>query len=107
LTIWRFHDYWHRRKPDGIRTGIVKALDWEAYQQAENEALLVIPQMTVAALAATVKERLGLSTLRLVGDLQQRCERIALLLGAVGGERQIKAFHQWDADVVLCGETSE
>ena len=107
LTIWRFHDYWHGCKPDGIRKGVVRALSWEAYQQGENEALLVIPPLTVAALAATVKERLGLSTLRLVGNLQQPCKRIALLLGAVGGERQIKTFHQWNADVVLCGETSE
>jgi len=28
LVIWRFHDYWHRRRPDGIQTGMVHKLGW-------------------------------------------------------------------------------
>src|SRR5204862_7310458 len=36
LIVWRFHDHWHLRKPDGILAGMVKALDWVKYQSAEN-----------------------------------------------------------------------
>jgi hypothetical protein len=36
LVIWRFHDHWHRRKPDGIVAGMVHALGWEKYQDAKN-----------------------------------------------------------------------
>jgi putative NIF3 family GTP cyclohydrolase 1 type 2 len=107
LTIWRFHDYWHMHQPDGILTGMLKALGWEMYQQSERGDLLVIPGMTLATLVATVKERLVMSTVRVIGEPQQRCERIGMLLGSPGGERQIKAFHQSNLDVVICGETNE
>ncbi len=23
ITVWRFHDYWHRMKPDGVLHGII------------------------------------------------------------------------------------
>ena len=35
MVVWRFHDFWHRRTPDGILTGMVKALGWESYQKPD------------------------------------------------------------------------
>ena len=29
LVVWRFHDHWHARNPDGIETGMVHALGWK------------------------------------------------------------------------------
>jgi putative NIF3 family GTP cyclohydrolase 1 type 2 len=29
LVVWRFHDHWHERTPDGIEAGVVKQLRWE------------------------------------------------------------------------------
>ncbi len=37
MVVWRFHDHWHMRKPDGIQLGMTKALGWEKFQSAENE----------------------------------------------------------------------
>ena len=107
LTIWRFHDYWHRHQPDGIVTGMLKALGWEAYQPSEHWGPLVIPGMTLGALVATLKTQLAMSSVRVIGELQQPCERIGLLVGFSGGDQQIRAFHRWNLDVVICGETSE
>ena len=107
LTIWRFHDYWHMYQSDGIITGMLKALGWETYQQPESWGRLVIPGMTLATLVATLKERLAMSTVRVIGEPQQRCERIGMLVGSIGGDHQIQAFHQWNLDVVICGETCE
>lgn len=107
LTVWRFHDSWHRHQPDGIITGMLKALGWETYQPHESWSPMVIPGMTLAKLVSTFKEMLGLPTVRVMGDPDQACERIALLVGAPGGEWQILAFQQWNVDVVICGETSE
>jgi NIF3 (NGG1p interacting factor 3) len=28
LVIWRFHDHWHSRMPDGILTGMTRVLGW-------------------------------------------------------------------------------
>jgi putative NIF3 family GTP cyclohydrolase 1 type 2 len=107
LAIWRFHDYWHLHQPDGILTGIARALGWEPYQHPDNNVLFIMPATTIGEVAATVKARLVLPQLRIVGEPQQRCERIALLVGAIGGEAQIHLFHYLDADLVICGETVE
>lgn len=107
LTVWRFHDSWHRYQLDGIITGMLKALGWEEYQLPDSWARLAIPGMTLARLVATLKEKLALPVVRVVGHPQQSCERIAMLVGAIGGETQIQVFQQWNADVVVCGETSE
>ncbi len=37
IVVWRFHDYWHLHRPDGILTGILKEMGWE--NQAEIEKL--------------------------------------------------------------------
>jgi putative NIF3 family GTP cyclohydrolase 1 type 2 len=107
LTIWRFHDYWHMHQPDGILTGMLKVLGWESYQHSDQGGLLLTPPLSVATLAAILKEKLALASIRVVGNAQQQCERIGLLVGAIGGEFQIKAFHLWDVDLVICGETVE
>src|SRR6516162_9898670 len=51
LVVWRFHDHWHMRKPDGIEAGMVYALKWENYQSAENPYLFTVPETTVKELA--------------------------------------------------------
>ena len=40
MVVWRFHDHWHMRKPDGIEAGTVHALGWEKYQNPENQYLV-------------------------------------------------------------------
>lgn len=107
LSIWRFHDYWHRYQPDGIYTGMIQALEWQPYQQSEEPRVFIIPDTTVATLATMLKAKLGLSAVRVVGNLQQRCERIGLLVGAIGGRVQIQTFERLNVDVVVCGETEE
>src|SRR6201996_9500391 len=37
LVIWRFHDHWHARKPDGILLGMTHALGWEKFQDPQDE----------------------------------------------------------------------
>src|SRR5262245_50461239 len=39
LVIWRFHDHWHMRRPDGIRTGMIRALGWEKFQTPNQGSL--------------------------------------------------------------------
>ena len=107
LTIWRFHDHWHMHQPDGILTGMLKALGWEAYQQPGSRSPVVIPGMTLATLVTTLKEKLAMTTVRVIGEPHQRCERIGMLVGSIGGDRQIQAFHHGNLDVVICGETCE
>jgi len=106
IVIWRFHDHWHRHRPDGIRTGLVKALGWEDYAGAEP-ALYQLPPTTLGDLAASLKEKLGIHTVRVVGDLGMHCRSVGLMAGAGGGRRQIRFLGRGDVDVLICGEINE
>ena len=106
LVVWRFHDHWHRRHPDGIQSGMARALGWEAYVRPDDEHVYAIPATTLGSLAASLKARLGIRTLRVVGDPALRVETVALIPGAAGFEYQRHAF-QGRAEVVIIGEARE
>jgi putative NIF3 family GTP cyclohydrolase 1 type 2 len=106
IVIWRFHDHWHRHRPDGILTGTARALGWEACA-GDEPALFHIEPTTVGDLAAFLKARLGICMVRVVGDLKMPCHRVSLLVGAAGGRRQMRLLRREDVDVVVCGEASE
>ncbi len=38
LVVWRFHDTWHLRQPDGILAGMVEQFGWKPYQSKTNPA---------------------------------------------------------------------
>jgi putative NIF3 family GTP cyclohydrolase 1 type 2 len=107
LVVWRFHDHWHRRKPDGIVAGMVRALGWEKYQDAENEYLLTIPETSMEKLAADLKAKLSPHAMRVVGDPQQKVKRVALVPGASGFAAEARALERPDVDVLVTGEPRE
>ena len=106
IAIWRFHDYWHAYRPDGILTGVLKELRLEKYKTA-NEHLLLTPPLSLKVLIDLLKERLGIKKLRVIGDLSQICKRIAILPGAAGGQTQIAFIEKEKPDVFICGEVHE
>ncbi len=107
LAVWRFHDYWHFHTPDGIITGVVKAMGWEQNLDEEARYVVTLPPCTLTELVDLLKQKLALAQVRLVGDPAMSCQRIGLIVGAMGGDYQIKAFSQDALDVVVCGETVE
>jgi len=107
LVIWRFHDHWHRRNPDGILAGMVKALAWEKYQSAENPHLFTVPETTLEKLAADVAKRLETPVLRAVGDPEMKVTKLALSPGAAGFARETHALELENVEVLLVGETRE
>lgn len=92
LVIWRFHDHWHARNPDGIEAGMVHALGWEKFQDANNQYLFTIPETPLQKLAAEIKRKLGIHIIRVVGDPGLRITKLALAPGAAGLTRQAKAL---------------
>lgn len=107
LIIWRFHDHWHARKPDGIQAGMVHALGWEKFQDPANEHLFTLPRTTVAELAATIQARLRIRTMRVVGEPEMQVTRVAMSPGAAGFARETKALEMNDVEVLVVGETRE
>jgi len=107
LVVWRFHDHWHKRAPDGIEAGMTHALGWEAFQDKQNQYLFTIPETTLEKLAAVLKARLGLHTMRVVGDPQMKITRVALAPGAAGMQREIGALEKTDIHLLITGESRE
>ena len=107
LVVWRFHDHWHMRKPDGIEAGMVHALGWEKFQRADNQYLFTLPETTVKDLAAQVAKKLDSAVLRVVGDPEMKVTKIGFSPGAAGSEREIHALEQDDVQVLMVGETRE
>ena len=101
LVVWRFHDAWHDRDPDGILAGVLAALD------AGHADPPSASPLTLATFARYVAHALGAGAARVVGDpdLPVRLDRIAVQPGFVGFERHRRALA--DADVLVIGEGHE
>jgi putative NIF3 family GTP cyclohydrolase 1 type 2 len=107
LVIWRFHDHWHARTPDGIQTGMIRALGWQKFQNPDNAHLFVIPETTVGKLASDIKQRLGIRTLRVVGDPAMRVTKLALSPGYPGFAGERHWLQRDDVQVLVMGEGLE
>ena len=77
LVIWRFHDHWHARRPDGIFEGWIKELGWEEYVDEEDPRLFVLPKTTtLEAVVQEVKIRLKSDSIRVIGDPQLKVRKV-------------------------------
>jgi putative NIF3 family GTP cyclohydrolase 1 type 2 len=107
IVVWRFHDYIHSMRPDSVLIGVLSSLGWDKYYDAANPVMIKVPSITVRDVVSLVKTKLGIKSVKVVGDLSQPCERIAILPGAPGGRRQITVQQQEKPDLMLCGEVAE
>jgi len=107
LVIWRFHDYWHRRNPDGIEIGTAHALGWEKYVDPANPYLFKIPETTLLALTAELNKKLDTHVMRVIGDPNLKIKKVALVPGASGFGAETKALEIPDVDVLVTGESRE
>jgi len=107
LVVWRFHDHWHQRTPDGIEVGMAHALGWEKQQDAENQYLFVVPETTLESLAADLKKKLDIHVLRVVGDPHLKIKKVGLVPGASGFQKETLVLERNDVDVLVTGEPRE
>jgi putative NIF3 family GTP cyclohydrolase 1 type 2 len=107
LVIWRFHDHWHARKPDGIEAGMVNALGWQKFEDPNNQYLFNVPDITLEQLAAEIKRKLGIRVMRVVGDPNLHVTKLALAPGAAGFSRHAEALEMPGVQALVVGETRE
>jgi putative NIF3 family GTP cyclohydrolase 1 type 2 len=107
IVVWRFHDYWHTHKPDGVLMGVVTKLGWEKYYNESNPRILELEPTRLKDIISLCKKKLGIEKLRYVGDLSHSCKKVLLMPGASGGRNQIAMLQQFDPDLIICGEVAE
>ncbi|MEI9998959.1 MAG: Nif3-like dinuclear metal center hexameric protein [Verrucomicrobiota bacterium] len=86
LTIWRFHDGPHQLEPDGIDVGMALKLGWTA--DPARRKIFTVSSKTARDLAESCKQLLGISHVRVAGDLEAPCTRVGL---RAGGQRRAVA----------------
>ena len=106
IAIWRAHDSWHKFMPDGILYGVVKKAGWLGYNPSGNK-VFTIPPVNLKALISHLKTKLGIDHVRVIGNPDATCKKIALLPGAWGGVEQVSTLLQDKPDVLIVGELSE
>jgi len=107
MVVWRFHDHWHMRNPDGIEAGMVRALGWERFQSPQNQFLFVMPETTLKKLAEEVAKKLDSPVVRVVGESEMKVTKVGMSPGAAGFPTQTQALERDDVQVLLVGETRE
>lgn len=109
LVVWRLHDHWHfpSRNPDPVVTGVFRALDWQRYQRTPDQNPIVLPEITVAALASDIKKRLGVRTMRVVGDSSLHVTKVGFLPGFPGFDLHRRFLQRDDVEVLVMGEAHE
>ncbi|MBI4876781.1 MAG: Nif3-like dinuclear metal center hexameric protein [Acidobacteria bacterium] len=107
LVVWRFHDHWHMRKPDGILQGMTQALGWKKFLSSQDQRLYVIPETTVERLAAQLRRRFKARAIRVVGDPALKITKVGFAPGASGSVTHLKALGRDEVEVLLVGEGNE
>ncbi len=105
LVVWRFHDHWHAKKPDGMPVGVAKLLGWSQYQVPDRERSYVIPEVTLGAVAKHIKQSMGIKTMRVVGDPAAKIRRVAISPGYSSLQGSLRAMP--DNDLYIVGEARE
>jgi putative NIF3 family GTP cyclohydrolase 1 type 2 len=114
IAVWRYHDHMHMARPDRIYEGLIDELGWRDKLipgQAFNHAYEIEPT-SLFNLARFFKDKLNLSTVRLVGGPDTICRRVGILVGGgslgLGREEMPMQFMEnMNIDVVVCGEITE
>ena len=106
LVVWRFHDHWRFRQPDGIQAGMLRALGWNV-PEGQAPEVVTRPATTLSRLAADIRTRLDAHALRVVGRPDMAVTQVALAPGAAGFAMHREALQRDDVQVLVIGEARE
>jgi len=118
MVVWRIHDHWHARKPDGIFEGWNRALGWEKYLVPGDARRWVIPPTTLGAAARHVATSLKSRSVRVIGDPALPVTRVGRGAHVIAGNMAalpqvdmliVSEAREWDSleyirDTVLSGQ---
>ena len=107
MAVFRFHDHWHARRPDGIATGMIEELDWTRNVDPQNARLFRFDNLTLAELVRQMQSRLKVRSIRVVGDPALRVRTATASWGYTNQMGGIRALARPDVDVLIVGEARE
>jgi len=107
-VVFRLHDHWHLRTPDGIDAGMQHALDWARNAVAGKPGEFAFPATPLRDFAKTLAARLGADSMRVLGDPALPVRRVAARWGYAGWGPELQALAaRDDIDLLIVGEARE
>ena len=107
LVIWRFHDYIHSMKPDGIESGMLVKLGWKDFAVNGRLDQFVLPETNLRGLLKELKGKFPDYTFYVIGDPEMILSKVTLAAGAPGSMYHIRLLEDENTDVILAGESQQ
>ena len=107
LVVFRFHDHIHMMQPDGISVGMIKRTGLEKHAVNNSQTHFVVPETTVREFAGELKQRLGMESIRVIGNPELSFTKVTFTAGAPGGPLHIRMLSDDDTEVLIAGEAPE
>jgi putative NIF3 family GTP cyclohydrolase 1 type 2 len=107
LVIWRFHDYIHSMKPDGVEIGMVSKLGWKSYTVNGTLDQFRLPETTLDDLVKSLKEKFPAYTFYIIGKKEMKLTNVRLAPGAPGSSYHIELLEKDNVDVLIAGESPQ
>jgi putative NIF3 family GTP cyclohydrolase 1 type 2 len=107
LVIWRFHDYIHSMKPDGITTGMIERLGWKKYLVNGKPDRFILPETTLENLLKELKKIFPNNTFYVVGKPEMKIKNVCFDPGAPGSATHINQLEDPGVDLVIGGEAQQ
>jgi len=107
LVIWRFHDYIHSIRPDGILTGMVSKLGWKSYLSNDRLDEYSLPETTLENLLKDLKKTFPENAFYIIGDPKMKFTKVRLAPGAPGSSYHMRILGQTDTEVLIAGEVPQ
>lgn len=108
MAVFRFHDHWHLMKPDGIQTGMMRELGWQKNLVAPEQWRYEFPAVSLEQFAASVKQRLNVRSMRVLGDPKLSVRRVATRWGYASLLPDLRTLvASPELDLLVIGETRE
>jgi putative NIF3 family GTP cyclohydrolase 1 type 2 len=107
IAVFRFHDHWHARHPDGIAIGMMQQLGWEKNVDPNDPKRFLFSGEPLAQFCQGLQSRLNDRTMRIVGKPALPVKRVAASWGAADRLTTIPLFARADVDVLVVGEARE
>lgn len=107
LVIWRFHDYIHSMRPDGIEVGMTNKLGWEKYLVKGTTNEFKLRELSLGDLLKNLKVIFPKNTFNVVGKTDMKVTNVVLAEGAPGSSTHIRLLERPDIDVVIAGESQQ
>jgi len=107
LVVFRFHDHWHRTRPDGIYTGMMQKMVWDTYLVEGEHNILDLPGVRLADVTTHLKEIFPSANLRVIGNQGLKINRAAFSAGAPGSSAHLRLMQRGDINLLIIGEAPE